>query len=482
MKLFVPLLDNGNGDVKRSFMAAFWKGFQGLDVELQEASDSHANRGMNKVANDFLASDCEAWINLDADILFRPKDVQNLLSHEDLLLVYGIYPKKEDATNPCIGTFSDVQQTADQDLVHVRRCGRGFMMVKRALLEMMKEDNKGPALRYHNHGRVEWDFFPSGVVTGAMSFYGSTESNPRVIAEPLDEDGYPKREWISEDWYFCERARALGVKTLIDSRIALGHIGQKVYLFNSEQAARTDSDITDYRQIYGWMDYENFYRDLARALVKNVLTHGSARFVEVGTFLGRSMGAMNQFLSDYSNEVHGVKAHDVELHAVDTFSGGTDGVHNKMEQLYLNVHGGNLEKTFRANMAALKVPVIVHAKPSVEAAKDFADASCDVIFIDGDHSEPAVKADIISWLPKVKPGGVLCGHDIDEPGVANAVNACFDGSVMDAMGRALSDIFVGNKIRVQVLGRCWYVKLPAPILNAAIEPISIDRETNETIA
>ena len=49
-------------------------------------------------------------------------------------------------------------------------------------------------------------------------------------------------------------------------------------------------------------------------------------------------------------------------------------------------------------------------------------ASCDLVFIDADHSYPAVKQDIINYRPKLKPGGILSGHDIDFPGVNQAVN------------------------------------------------------------
>jgi len=63
-------------------------------------------------------------------------------------------------------------------------------------------------------------------------------------------------------------------------------------------------------------------------------------------------------------------------------------------------------------------------KPSIEAAKEIADKSMDLVFIDASHKYRHVKEDIIAWLPKVKDGGMLCGHDYcpAETGVYRAVN------------------------------------------------------------
>lgn len=62
--------------------------------------------------------------------------------------------------------------------------------------------------------------------------------------------------------------------------------------------------------------------------------------------------------------------------------------------------------------------------PSVEMAGHV--GRVDFVFIDGDHSAEAVSADIRAWRPKVRPGGMLCGHDYGDPkhpGVRAAVDA-----------------------------------------------------------
>lgn len=218
--IFVPLLDNGNGQVMANFMICHVAAFAGREIHMARASDSHADRGMNRIACDFLESNCDIWFNIDADILFQKKDIDRILSH-DLPLVYGIYPKKQDDTPPCIACLSDEGATPNANgLLEVRRAGRGFMCVHRALLEAMKEENGGPCLLYDNHGRKEWDFFKSGLIEGEYS----------------TNDG--KREWISEDWMFCDNARRLGYKVYADSKIVLGHEGSKVYHFSAEQTQK----------------------------------------------------------------------------------------------------------------------------------------------------------------------------------------------------------------------------------------------------
>ena len=50
---------------------------------------------------------------------------------------------------------------------------------------------------------------------------------------------------------------------------------------------------------------------------------------------------------------------------------------------------------------------------SETAASIFADEILDMVFIDANHLYPSIKKDIEIWLPKVKEGGILCGHDAE---------------------------------------------------------------------
>lgn len=53
---------------------------------------------------------------------------------------------------------------------------------------------------------------------------------------------------------------------------------------------------------------------------------------------------------------------------------------------------------------------------STHYATKIGSGSIDFVYIDGCHQRDAVRADLCAWWPKVKPGGVLAGHDYICPG------------------------------------------------------------------
>ena len=73
---------------------------------------------------------------------------------------------------------------------------------------------------------------------------------------------------------------------------------------------------------------------------------------------------------------------------------------------------------------------------STLAARAVPNSSLDFVFIDANHFYSYVRADIAAWTPKVRPGGLVAGHDYaprsragEEWGVIRAVREAFGARV-----------------------------------------------------
>ena len=66
-------------------------------------------------------------------------------------------------------------------------------------------------------------------------------------------------------------------------------------------------------------------------------------------------------------------------------------------------------KVFKTEEASGQVTL--HRAMSDKAVEDFDDHSLDWIYIDGNHSYESVKQDLELYLPKVRPDGLILGHD-----------------------------------------------------------------------
>ena len=62
-------------------------------------------------------------------------------------------------------------------------------------------------------------------------------------------------------------------------------------------------------------------------------------------------------------------------------------------------------------------------KYSVDASNDFVDNSLDFVYIDACHTYENAKEDLLAWIPKIKKGGFIGGHDFIEmfTGVKKAI-------------------------------------------------------------
>ena len=79
-------------------------------------------------------------------------------------------------------------------------------------------------------------------------------------------------------------------------------------------------------------------------------------------------------------------------------------------------------ENFLQNALNNKLRISIIKDLSVTATGFLKDKIADIIFIDGSHQEDAIHSDIITWLPKMKTGGIFCGHDYNIPQVATVVD------------------------------------------------------------
>lgn len=147
--------------------------------------------------------------------------------------------------------------------------------------------------------------------------------------------------------------------------------------------------------IDGWFseDEGRWYARFARALRGGI-------FVEVGSWKGRS----TSFIGPVCN------ANQTRLVCVDHWRGSNDLLADRYAAA-LAVE--DVEQTFRRNMIALGITVEVIAAPSAVAAAAFKPHSVDRVFIDAGHDKASVAEDLRVWSERLRPDGILAGHDYD---------------------------------------------------------------------
>jgi hypothetical protein len=156
-----------------------------------------------------------------------------------------------------------------------------------------------------------------------------------------------------------------------------------------------------WHEIDGWFQWRSGQEDAVREFPA-----GSC-FVEVGTYLGRSLCSLGDVV-EHSGRTF-------RLIGIDTCRGsGPEGPRRKdYHGAAVADGGGTFAGTLHRNILA------------------FADRSIDWVHLDARHDYESVKADIATWLPKVKPGGWISGDDYDPskwPEVTKAVGEMLPGA------------------------------------------------------
>jgi Methyltransferase domain len=165
-----------------------------------------------------------------------------------------------------------------------------------------------------------------------------------------------------------------------------------------------------YHTIQGWFNYAHIYKKVVEDLPS------PAHIVEVGAWKGKSTSFMCVEIINSGKLI--------QFDVVDTWLGSPE--HQKggdCEDPY--ILNNSLYEHFIDNMK----PVAGYYNPrrmtSLEAAETYQDESLDFVLIDAGHEYQSVRADILAWLPKIRPGGILAGDDYPWLGVQQAVDELF---------------------------------------------------------
>ncbi len=175
--------------------------------------------------------------------------------------------------------------------------------------------------------------------------------------------------------------------------------------------------------IDGFFAVEDF--EFYKRVVAN--SKGTSHFVEVGSYKGRSSAFMAVEIA--------LSGKSIQFDCVDTWEGSEEHQQgNNFEDS--DVVNGRLFDVFSANMK----PVEKYYRPirgtSISIARRYSDQSLDLVFIDAAHDYESVREDILAWAPKIKPGGIISGHDWHHQPIKQAVT--------EVLGQ------------ISTIGNCWY--------------------------
>jgi predicted O-methyltransferase YrrM len=172
-----------------------------------------------------------------------------------------------------------------------------------------------------------------------------------------------------------------------------------------------------------WFTFPKLYS----YFVNNVPNGG--HIVEVGSWKGKSAAYMAvEIINSKKN---------IRLDCIDQWD-RFDPTHYSDDQYAKN---NSVYELFLSNIEPVKHVIHPIKKESIEASKLYGDKTIDVVFIDACHDYDCVICDINAWLPKIKTGGIIGGHDYNQAGVKMAVK----------------DILSNLDILEQEL--CWYCNI-----------------------
>jgi hypothetical protein len=208
-------------------------------------NESLITRARNYCCDEFMRSDAQHLMFIDSDIGFNPQDVIALMALQVLELekydiIGGPYPKKciswekikhavdkgvadQDASvlEKFVGDYvfnpkGGQQSIAISEPCEVLEIGTGFMMISK---EAMKKFTDSYPQYYYKPDHVRTEHFDG---TREIMMYFQAEVDP------------VSKRYLSEDYWFCQKAQEIGLKTWFCPWMKMQHVG--TYIFGGSLA------------------------------------------------------------------------------------------------------------------------------------------------------------------------------------------------------------------------------------------------------
>lgn len=122
-------------------------------------------------------------------------------------------------------------------------------------------------------------------------------------------------------------------------------------------------------------------------------------FIDMGFKVGAEVGV---YKGEFSEKLAGA---GLKLYAIDPW---------RIYKDYTNPRGQKrLDEQYEHTKRILSPysNAIILRKTSMEAVEDFEDNSLDFVYIDANHEFRYIAEDLSEWFKKVRPGGIVSGHD-----------------------------------------------------------------------
>lgn len=172
-----------------------------------DAAESGLLRARNIAAARWWADTADdVFLMVDDDIAFEPEHAERLVDrcrngHDIVAAAYPVRDGAHLAVRALDGSSTDISFGPGMPPREMRHMSTGFFAVHRRVLDALI-----PTVPLC-HANQTWAFWP------VFDF--------RIV----EDEGAGGWNWLSEDYYFCERARQAGFKVWLDPTIKLRHMG-----------------------------------------------------------------------------------------------------------------------------------------------------------------------------------------------------------------------------------------------------------------